>query len=188
MAKKTAKARGAKAPLAPKKRVQPLLSLRESEKRFLLKFFSIFFALFLLLKLADAAPIVSNAAGAAKETVAATEQFLLQSSGFQISRTGATLFNQGGQYDIIIECTGLVLVILLISLLYSTDVKKQRKRRALLLYTPFLLVFNVARLYATLWTGMAIGTQAMDVVHPLLWIVDSLLVLFLWSRAAEIKL
>jgi exosortase/archaeosortase family protein len=164
------------------------LSLRESEKQFLAKFFAIFFALFLLLKAMDVAPVVSSAFELVKTGVAATEQALLQGTGFSVSRQGDTLFHGAQAFQIVMECTGLVLVALLVALLYSTNVKKQRKHRALLIYTPFLLVFNVARLYATLWTGITIGIPAMDIVHPALWIVDSLLVLFLWARAAEIRL
>ncbi len=162
--------------------------LAAKEKEFLLKFFAIFFALFLLLKAIDATPPASEATNAVKLAVAAAEETLLQNTGFAISRQGTLLSNGAQGFEIIVECTGLVLVILLVALLYSTDVKPHRRKRALLLYAPALLGFNIVRLYATIWTGLTFGFPAMDLVHPALWIIDSLLVLFLWSRAAEIRL
>ncbi len=165
-----------------------MFSLRESEKQFLFKFFTIFFALFILLKAVDSTAPFSYATQPAKLAVAASQEFLLQNIGIETTRLGEFLFHEQHAFQIIIECTGLVLVILLIALLYSTDVKPHGKKRALFIYAPLLLLFNIGRLYATIWTGITFGIPAMDVVHPVLWIVDSGLVLFLWARAAEIKI
>ncbi|MFQ5405958.1 MAG: archaeosortase/exosortase family protein [Candidatus Micrarchaeia archaeon] len=170
-----------------KRKALKKFSLRESEKQFLIKFFLIFFALFLLIHAFDLAPFTSDVSTSLKTAIASLEQKLLHFAGFQVFRNAEVLYAGVDAYQVVIECTGLVLVALLAALLYSTDLKEKERRRALLLYTPFLLVFNIARLFVTLYSGVAFGRQTLEIVHPVLWIVDSLVVLALWAFSAKIR-
>jgi len=154
-----------------KNEIAEKLNLRNEEKDFLLKFFGIFFALFALLKALDLRMLA--------EIIAIMEEALLKFFGFAVSREGTLLILQNRTFEIVSECTGLVLVILLIALLYSTKIRESARRRALLLYVPFLLVFNIFRLLITLVSAVLIP-DFFDAMHVFLWFVDSGVVMFLW--------
>ena len=74
------------------------------------------------------------------------------------------------------------MVILFGALLYAT----KPSWRAFFLYSPFLLAFNLFRLYLTLLAGAQYA--AFDAVHVFLWFVDSGVVLLAWSHATKVNL
>jgi len=90
-------------------------------------------------------------------------------------------------FEIIADCTGLVMVVLLFALLYSTE-SKADKPRELAFYAPFLLAFNLVRLFATLLAHYHLGEAGFEAVHAALWFVDSGVVLWCWSRATGVRL
>ena len=148
--------------------------MREYEKAFLARFFIIFFALFAILLFAPPVPLNSAIAG--------IEASLMHSSGVPVAVDGTVLSLGASSAEIVNECSGLVMVILLASLLYSSDIPENRRRLALLAFTPFLLLFNIARLYATLYAYFA-AHQLFEAVHVILWFVDSAVVLACWYYA-----
>lgn len=154
--------------------------LKKSELEFLGRFFLLFFIPYILLHVADVSPLSSAIAG--------VESSALSAAGFPASSSGSLLFVGESVYEIVPDCTGLVMVILLFALLYSTPLDSNRRLRGLLVFTPLLLAFNLARLAVTLLTGAWFGPTALEGAHVLLWFVDSAVVLLAWGRAAGVKL
>lgn len=150
------------------------------EKKFIGKFLLLFGIPYLFIKIFTIRELVY--------LIADIEEKLLNATGLSVQRTGDLLFSSKISYQIVMDCTGVVMCFMLIALLYATEIKKEEKKKALLYYIPFLLLFNIARLYLTLASGIAYGLQAMEPVHFLLWFVDAGLVVYLWSRAAGINI
>jgi len=147
---------------------------------FLLSFLALFFVPFALIHFL---PL-----GFASEAVASVEETMLKAAGYATQRDGAFLSIGGkSDFEIVTDCTGLVMVILFFALLYSTP-SKADKPRALLIYAPVLLSFNLARLFATLVAHYHFGPAVFEGVHVALWFVDSAVVLWCWSRATGAKL
>lgn len=155
------------------------LRISRDEAGFLLRFFLSFFASYALLHLLDYFKVFEPL----KLFVAAAQAALFRSIGVSAVLQGAMLSHGGLAFAIVLECTGLVLVALLFSLLFASRVPAKKLLRALLLFSPFLLAFNVLRVFATLYSGVAFGIGVMDSVHVFLWLVDSLLVLWIWTVA-----
>lgn len=147
------------------------VKLRGYEKAFLRKFFLIFALLFALLFFVDLPPLNS--------AIAYIEAALLRSSGVPVSLDGTVLQYSGFAAKIVNECSGLVMVALLASLLYATDIPEHRRRRALIIFTPFLLLFNLLRLFITLYVFFAVNSL-FEITHVFLWFVDSAVVLSCW--------
>lgn len=148
-----------------------LPSLRRDEKTFLARFFLIFFALYSLLYLLDWSAVSAF--------LASLETMLLNRLGVGAFASGSDIFMGSRVVRIVSECSGFVMVFLLLALLYSTKIDPQRRRVAGLVFTPFLLLFNVFRLLATL-LAFAWWPAAFDSVHAGLWLVDSAVVMGLW--------
>ncbi len=145
--------------------------LYPDERRFLFRFLSIFFFLFLLLFLFELNWLTRWIAG--------VETGLLNYVGVPASQEGSYILMGPYLVHIVPECTGLVMVFLLAALLYATRIPELQRRKALVVFTPFLLLFNLLRLLATLlvfyyWQAL------FGAVHVFLWFVDSALVLGLW--------
>ena len=165
---------------------RPDFSLSPSERSFLLRFFLCFFALYLALLAADA--FLPALLFPVKSFVAQSELVLLRSAGFPVSLDGLVIYSPDAAYLIVVECTGLVLMILLFSLLYASRLHKKRLFSHFVPYSVFLLAFNLVRVLVTIAVGISFGNAALDAVHVSLWLFDSLLVLWLWMRAAGIRL
>jgi len=148
--------------------------------RFLASFLVLFFVPFALIHVVPM--------GFANEAVAGSEEFLLSTLGYQVEQSGSLLrIGAESYFDIIADCTGAVMVILFFALLYSTPCDCNRLR-ALAIYSPLLLGFNLLRLLVTLLTHYHYGLAAFDLAHVALWFVDSGVVLACWSHATGVKL
>ena len=112
--------------------------------------------------------------------VANAEQVILSNAGLHIAREGVLLSIGKAVFQIVVDCSGLVMIILFLSLVYST--KTRVKPSKILLYSVFFFAFNLLRLAFTLAVGAFYGTQALDAVHPALWFVDSGVVFAAWAR------
>ncbi len=148
--------------------------LREHEKSFLAKFFILFSALYAILFFVDLPPLNSAVAG--------IETAILRASGVPVSLDGTTLQYGGYSARIVNECSGLVMVALLAALLFSSDIPEKRRWRAMAIFSPLLLLFNVARLYATLYVFFSIH-PFFEMTHVFLWFVDSAVVLACWYHS-----
>jgi len=149
------------------------------ERGFLARFLFFFFIPFAVIHLVDASFL--NAA------VASVEQVLLSFLGYDVVAAGPDLLVDGTPFRIVVDCTGLVLVLLLFALLFSTPLKNSVRVRAIIVFTPFLLFFNALRLLLTLSVGAVLGQAVLEVVHVLLWFVDSAVVFFIWMQVAGVR-
>jgi exosortase/archaeosortase family protein len=156
------------------------IALRREEKSFLIKFallFSIPYVLIHFLPL-----------GFLTEFVAFAESKLVSFTGASAAAQGSTLLVDGKIFEIIPDCSGLVMIILFAALLYSTKLSAGKRARGMLLFIPLLFVFNLLRLFLTLMVGVAWGVDAFNAAHVVLWFVDSAVVLLAWAAASEIKI
>lgn len=144
----------------------------KKEYEFLVKFAVIFIPLYLLVQNAPLQPLT--------DTIASIETILLNSTGLPTIQTASFLAINSDTYHIVNDCSGLVLISMLLALLYSTDLPEQTRRKTLLWGAPFLFLFNLVRLYGTLATGALYGHQTMETAHVALWFVDSAIVLGIW--------
>lgn len=150
------------------------------ERDFLAKFLIIFFLPFAALHFIDASLLTT--------AVAYAEKILLSLLGYAAASIGDDLFVDGTHFKIVVDCTGLVLVLLLAALLFATPLKNEKRLRVLLIFTPFLLTFNLLRLLLTLSVGAVLGQPALEATHVLMWFVDSAVVFFIWMRVARVSL
>ncbi|MEW5955285.1 MAG: archaeosortase/exosortase family protein [Candidatus Micrarchaeota archaeon] len=150
------------------------------ERAFLAKFLVLFFVPFTALHFVDASLL--NAA------VASSEHAALSFLGYDAAASGSDLFVDGTHFRIVVDCTGLVLVLLLFALLFATPLKNAVRLRALAVFAPFLLFFNLLRLLLTLSVGAVLGQAALEAVHVLLWFVDSAVVFFIWMQVVGVRL
>ncbi|MFH1199710.1 MAG: archaeosortase/exosortase family protein [Candidatus Micrarchaeota archaeon] len=154
--------------------VNSILRLSKKEKAFLAKFLALFALLFSMVWLFDLPPL--NAA------LAFAEGELLSHAGVPAIVGGNIIAVGGLSARIVNECSGLVMVALLVALLYSHDIPRKSRLRALAVFVPFLLAFNALRLFATLYVFFAANAW-FDAVHVALWLVDSAVVLACWYVA-----
>jgi len=150
------------------------------ERDFLAKFLVFFFLPFAALHFVDASVLTV--------AVAHAEKILLSLLGYSATAIGDDLFVDGAHFKIVVDCTGLVLVLLLAALLFATPLKNEKRLQALALFTPFLLAFNLLRLLLTLTVGAVLGQPALEATHMLMWFVDSAVVFFIWMRVARVSL
>lgn len=153
-------------------------ALTAGERGFVLRLVYSFFAAYALLFLIDClTPVFLSL----KVFVASAETLLLSSAGIAAQQYGAVVVAGSWAFKIVLECTGLVLVALLFSLLYASKLPARKIATRLLLCLPFLLAFNLARLFATLYVAILYGNAAFEAIHLLLWLADSFVVLALWA-------
>ncbi len=165
-------------------------SLQKQEKKFLALFLSSFAALYLLVQ---ALPIDSLL-----EKLTALEVALLNFAGVAASSTQTTIFTPSIEFEIVRDCSGLVMASLLAALLFASKPNQkiswknnsnywQGALKTLLLFAPLLLAFNVLRLWVTLFAGAHYGQSTLDAVHFTLWIVDSAVVLLVWMHSQKLS-
>lgn len=150
--------------------------LSKKQRDFAISFTLLSLAAFALIKILPLAPLNNAVAGA--------QQGILSSLGFNVMRDGTTLVVGNAAFDIVSECTGLVMIAIFLALLYSTGLKLEHSKIAL--YLAFFFVFNLARLAVTLAVGAQYGLNVLDVVHPVLWFVDSGIVFGAWAKEYEV--
>ena len=153
--------------------VNPLRkSLTPDEKHFLIHFLASFALMFLLIKILPLEPL--------NLLVAQAQEAILSNVGLPVARAGTLLTVGSTVFQIVVDCSGLVMIILFLSLVYSTKTKTPVSR--ILLYSVFFFLFNLGRLAFTLAIGAIYGMQALDLLHPALWVVDSGVVFAAWAR------
>ncbi len=155
------------------------MPLRAAEASFLLKFLSIFSCLFLLLKITPMQPLL--------EWIAGFEFGLLKMWGISGALNGNAIIIGSVTIEIVAECSGLFMPILLAALLWSTKISNSRRVKYLLAFSPPLFLFNLARLYITI-LPLAIAPAWFTPIHVFLWFLDSAIVLAIWMRAQGIGL
>ena len=153
------------------------LGLARHEWVFLAKFAAFFSVPYALLHVLDLRLLT--------QPIASFESAFFNAAGVPSSAAASIIFAAGREFEIIPDCTGLVMVILLFALLWSTPIEEKRRRPFFAAGSIFLLAFNLARLFFTLWAGVAWGNAALEAVHVALWFVDSAVVLAVWAVAAE---
>jgi len=146
--------------------------LSAKEKHFLFYFTLIFLSIFGLLKITEPQPV--------NLLVAQLQERLLSSAGYSIVRDGAILLLNGSAFQIVIDCSGLVMMTLFFALLYSTKTKIPLPR--LLAYFAFFFLFNLLRLAFTIGVAADYGEGALGIVHPVLWFVDAGVVFACWAK------
>ena len=152
--------------------IQINFKLSKEEKHFLFYFVLTFAFLFALIKIL---PLDSL-----NFFVAEIQEKILSLAGYEVAREGTLLLVGSAAFEIVIDCSGLVMLIMFASLLYSTNTRLSWKK--IVFYSAFLFVFNLARLAFTLAVGANLGNQTLDIVHPALWFVDSGLVFGVWAK------
>jgi len=161
-----------------KAKAQTTLGLAPREWLFLAKFFVFFSVPYVLIHLIDL--------GWLSGIVAVAETALFNAAGIPSSASGSQIFCAGMNYAIIADCTGLVMIFMLFALLWATPLKGRRRWLFLAVGIPLLLIFNIFRLFLTLYAGVAFGAGALDAVHLGFWFVDAGVVVALWAKAAEL--
>lgn len=118
------------------------------------------------------------------EFIASVESAALALAGVASVRIGAVLSSNAAWFQIVPDCSGLVMVVLLGGLLWSTPVR--HPERFFAVFAPALFLWNLMRLFAVLYAGGVYGQGVQDALHIGLWLVDAALVLFLWWTAFSI--
>ena len=112
--------------------------------------------------------------------VAQLQETILSQAGFSVVRDATSLTVGKAAFEIIVDCTGLVMMIMFVSLLYSTETRVSIPK--ILGYFAFFFIFNLFRLAFTIAIGANYGGNAIDIAHPVLWFVDSGVVFAAWAK------
>ncbi|MFH1056948.1 MAG: archaeosortase/exosortase family protein [Candidatus Micrarchaeota archaeon] len=147
-------------------------TISKKEKHFLLHFTALFFLSFAILKALPLQPLNS--------LVAFSQDKMLSAAGFSVLRQGPMLVVGSSAFEMVVDCSGLVMTVMFLALLYATKTKIPLRKT--LAYMVFFLAFNLLRLSFTLATGAVYGQGVLDVVHPALWFVDSGVVFACWAK------
>ncbi|MFH1443261.1 MAG: archaeosortase/exosortase family protein [Candidatus Micrarchaeota archaeon] len=153
--------------------------LQKGETEFLTRFFLIFFGLFAVLKIADLSSLL--------ELIAGIEYSLAILAGIPATLSAPAIMLNTSSVEIVAECSGFVMIILLAALLWSTNIPNGRRIRYMLVFSPFLFVFNILRIFATLLT-LNSHPSLFEFVHISLWFVDSAIVLLIWMKAQNMNI
>lgn len=154
--------------------------LEKKEIVFLSKFFLLFFIPFAAIHVLPL-DFISSA-------IALIQSTMLRGAGISAYSFGPFILSQGQVFKIIIDCTGLVMLILFFALLYSTKERRPGRKVQLIASILFLFAFNLFRLFITILSGLFFGENAINLVHPLLWFVDSGVVMLCWIWTAGIRI
>ena len=139
----------------------------------LAKFLLVFFILLALIHFIDFSTLAS--------VVASVESELLSTLGFTVLKFKSTVIVNSTPFLITVDCTGVVLIILLFSLFISTQTGSLKQ---FILFSILLFFFNITRLLLTLEVGSVYGLNAMELTHVSLWLVDSAVVFIIWLGVA----
>ncbi len=148
--------------------------------QFLLRFLILFLPLYALIELTTI--YLSN--NFLTQTITQIQNTILNLIQINSTYSNNTLHAAGATFEIIPDCTGLMLIAMLAALLYATrSVTNEHKIKTLLWATPLLLIFNLLRLTTTIYIFANFGQTTFETAHLLLWIIDSLLVIAIWLLA-----
>ncbi len=89
--------------------------------------------------------------------------------------SGSSIVCGYNEYEIVPECTGIVSIVLLLSLLYVLPLNPKRKIRAAVFGSLFLYILNIFRVYALIALSQSIF--AFDLLHVLFWFASPLIVI-----------
>ncbi len=152
--------------------------LAGKEVAFLKKFFLSFAALFAVVLAAPLQPLLEFIAGAQSQ--------FLNFFGVAAVSIGANVFAGQMAFEIVNECSSLLMLSLLVALLYANEGRKKINfAHAIAFAFPLLFAFNLLRLALTIAAGAVYGRAVLEAVHFSLWIVDALVVLALWLKLAN---
>lgn len=150
----------------------PEWSMRDPGLVFIAKFALFFSIPYVLIHLMDLGTLAGFVAG-----------FEGWALGGQVA--GSTILLAGMPYEIIADCTGLVMISMLAALLVAQRGETDKKLAAFALFAPVLFGFNLLRLWATISIGAANGPEAMEAAHLGFWMVDAGAVLLAWLVALK---
>ncbi|MBI5635376.1 archaeosortase/exosortase family protein [Candidatus Micrarchaeota archaeon] len=151
---------------------------KPSAKAFLLKFFALFAVLFAAVYYAPLSFLT--------DFIAFVESVLLNLVGMSVISAGSLVISREIVFQIVNECTGLVMLSMLAALLYATpSISRREKILGLALFAIPLLLFNLARLFLTMLVGISFGQGALDSIHFILWILDALVVFLVWMHLSK---
>lgn len=153
------------------------MQLTNTEKLFLVNFFGVFGVLFAFFHYLSMDWLLN--------LIASVEAGILFNAGIHATVQGATIFTSKATFQIVAECSGLVMSSMLVALVFTTNVPK--KFQNLLVFVPLLMGFNLIRLAVTLYFGATFGQGVLDVVHYALWFVDTGLVFWIWIMSVSKK-
>lgn len=148
--------------------------------QFLTRFLIVFLPLYAIIELTTI--YFSN--NILTQTIASIQSALLNSIGIFANNSGNIIRTVGATFEVIPDCSGLMLIAMLAGLLYATrSVTNKHKLNILLLGGAVLLIFNLLRLTLTIYTFVNFGQNTFELTHFALWIIDSLLVITIWLLA-----
>ncbi len=153
------------------------------EQKFFLTRFPFYFLVPYALLLALKPAFLTNA-------IASLEALLLNAAGFAAAASGSMLFVNNSVFEIIPDCSGLVMVFLFLALFYATPRASFTRKRgigAVAAYVVGLFTFNLVRLFVTLAIGVTWGEGALNAAHAALWFVDAGVVLAAWASATRVR-
>jgi len=161
------------------------MRLLSREQKFFLTRFPFYFLVPYALLLALKPTFLTNA-------IASLETLFLNAAGFTTRAANSIIVVNNSVFEIIPDCTGLVMIFLFLALFYATTPRasfvRKRSLPAVMVYCIALFAFNLARLFITLAIGAAYGENALNSAHALLWFVDAGVVLAAWASATRIKI
>jgi len=79
------------------------------------------------------------------------------------------------EYEIVPECTGIVSIVLLISLLLVLPLDRSKKIRAAIFGSLFLYILNLFRIYSLI--RLSESLFAFDLLHMLFWFASPVIVI-----------
>ncbi len=179
------KIRGENAVKAEKKSLwRGALRFSREQREFLKKFPFYFFVPYFGIRLFDWSALTG--------AVAAFESAALATLGYANERMGSVILapgaGGGSAFDLVVDCSGVIMIIMFLALYYSAEIPSEKKRgpRPPWPYVPLLFAFNLLRLLATLAVGISFGAAALQAAHFVLWFVDSAVVIACWAHAKRI--
>jgi len=112
--------------------------------------------------------------------IASFEAGALNALGVPAASQGSHIYAGNAAFVIVAECSGLVMIAMLIALFFASQ---SAKWKDLAVGIAFLLVFNLLRVLVTVYSGAVMGQNALDIVHPALWFVDAGVVMAIWAKS-----
>ncbi len=162
------------------------VALTHEQLEFLKKFPVYFFLPYIGMRLVDWSALT--------DAIAAFESSALSALGYANQRIGSVILTQASAFDLIVDCSGVVMIIMFLALYYATgDFSKKGKRgskppRSPWIYLPLLFAFNLCRILVTLAIGISFGDAALQATHFTLWFADSAVVLLCWAHAKRLEI
>ncbi|HLC92814.1 MAG TPA: archaeosortase/exosortase family protein [archaeon] len=144
------------------------MKIRENEISFLVKFFAVFGIAELLIFLLDFSVLQNRIASEV-------------AGFFGLEYFGNTIFVQGGAFEIVSSCTGIVSISILASIIFSLKKPPLRQKAGIFIAgAALLLALNYLRVFLVIFAGKEYGIFAGEVVHIVSWFTTAAFVIGLW--------